>query len=149
MRQPAAPETFTKASGAGTSIIGLLEVCESDIAKNLAEEETEEESAAANFEKMTQENNVIKGQKAKDVEYKTREFKALDKSITDLSSDYDTASQELSAVEDYLTKLKERCIAKAEPYAMRKERREAEIKGLQEALALLEGEGSFLQQHRR
>ena len=47
------------------------------------------------------------------------------------------------------TKLTPRCIAKPEPYAERKRRREAEIAGLKEALTILEEEAgspsAFLQ----
>merc|ERR1719160_574374 len=60
MQQPAAPEKFKKSSGAGDSIIGMLEVAESDFAKNLAEEQQEEDAAASEYEKLTQENKVTK-----------------------------------------------------------------------------------------
>merc|ERR1712048_1287363 len=42
MQQPAKPETFKAATGSGTSIIGILEVVESDFATNLAKEESAE-----------------------------------------------------------------------------------------------------------
>merc|ERR1719408_1115704 len=51
MQQPAKPEGFKKAEGAGGSIIDILEVCESDFATNLAKEESEEADAAENYEK--------------------------------------------------------------------------------------------------
>merc|ERR1719162_2826823 len=51
MQQPAAPETHSKSSGAGESIINILQVCESDFATNLAKEESEESSAASELEK--------------------------------------------------------------------------------------------------
>merc|ERR1712194_847300 len=60
MQQPAAPETHSKSSGAGGSIINILEVCESDFATNLAKEETEEADSQAEYEKVSQENSVTK-----------------------------------------------------------------------------------------
>merc|ERR1711981_156078 len=101
MQQPAAPEKHSKASGAGGSIIDILEVCESDFAKNLAAEEQEEDDAIAVYEKTTQENKLSTTMKSQDVKYKTKEFKGLDKSISDLSGDRDTANTELSAVLEY------------------------------------------------
>jgi hypothetical protein len=140
MSQPAAPETFSKAGGAGGSIIDILEVVDNDFAKNLAAEESQEADAAAEYEKTTQENKITKAMKEQDVKYETQEFKALDKEIAELSSDRETSSTELSAVMEYDTKLKERCIAKPETYEERKSRREAEISGLKEALSILNGE---------
>merc|ERR1719215_866921 len=60
MQQPAAPEQHTKASGAGSSIIGILEVVESDFARNLATEEAEEADAQSEYEKTSQENEVTR-----------------------------------------------------------------------------------------
>merc|ERR1712039_1046878 len=78
MEQPAKPELHSQATGAGQSIIGILEVCESDFAKNLAQEETAEANAADEYAKTTQENKVTKAQKDQDVKYLTEEFQGLD-----------------------------------------------------------------------
>jgi hypothetical protein len=145
MQQPAKPETFEKASGAGQSIIDILEVCESDFANNLAKEETEEADAQADYEKTTQENKVTKTLKDQDVKYKTQEATALDKSVAELSGDRDTANNELAAVMEYYGNINARCIAKPETYEERRARREAEISGLKEALSILESETAFVQ----
>eukprot|EP00746_Dinoflagellata_sp_MGD_P150963 gnl/MRDRNA2_/MRDRNA2_82704_c0_seq3.p1 gnl/MRDRNA2_/MRDRNA2_82704_c0~~gnl/MRDRNA2_/MRDRNA2_82704_c0_seq3.p1 ORF type:complete len:699 (+),score=234.66 gnl/MRDRNA2_/MRDRNA2_82704_c0_seq3:64-2160(+) len=147
MQQPAAPEKHEKSSGAGGGIISMLEVAESDFAKNLAEEESEEAAAQEEYEKVTQENKVTKTVKTQDVKYKTKEFTALDKEVAELSADRDGAQTELDAVLEYYEKIKDRCIAKPEPYEERKRRREAEIAGLKEALSILEGQAFFLQRH--
>merc|ERR1719321_765305 len=143
MQQPAAPQQHAKASGAGGSIINILEVCESDFANNLAKEETEEADAQSEYEKTTQENKVSTTMKTQDVKYKTAESASLDKTISELSSDRETSNSELSAVLEYYGKIKERCIAKPESYEDRKARREAEIKGLKEALSILESEAEI------
>merc|ERR1719436_489735 len=94
--QPAPPELHEKSSGAGSSIIGILEVVESDFAKNLATSEGEEADEAAEYEKTTQENAVTKTLKTQDVKYKTQEFMGLDKTIPELSSDRASANEEYS-----------------------------------------------------
>merc|ERR1740127_166188 len=147
--QPAAPQQHQKAGGAGSSIINILEVCESDFANNLAKEETEEADAASSYEKTTQENKITKATKEQDAKYKTQEATALDKEITELSGDRDTSSNELSAVLEYYGKIKERCIAKPETYEQRAAHRQAEIAGLKEALNILESEAAFMQRGRK
>jgi chromosome segregation ATPase len=148
MQQPAPPAQHEKASGAGGSIISILEVCESDFATNLAKEESENADAEEVYEKTTQENEITKMTKEQDVKYKSKEATALDKTISELSSDKDTTNTELSAVLEYYGKIKERCIAKPETYEERKARREAEISGLKDALSILESEAAFLQRKR-
>ena len=55
---------------------------ESDFAANLVKVETQETDVAAEYEKITQENKVTKALKEQDVQYKTQEFKSLDKQVT-------------------------------------------------------------------
>merc|ERR1712087_113635 len=147
--RPEMPELHAKASGAGNSIIGILEVVESDFAKNLAQETQEEDDAEAQYQKVTQENKVTKTMKDQDVKYKTQEFNGLDKNIAAMSADRETADTELSAVMDYYGKVKDRCIAKPETYEQRKARREAEINGLKQALSILEDETAFVQRGKK
>jgi len=147
--QPAKPAKHEKSSGAGGSIINILEVCESDFSENLAKEETEEADAASSYEKNTQENKLAKTQMEQDVKYKTQEFKSLDKQISDLGGDKSTAANELAAVMEYYSGIKDRCVAKPESYEDRKARREAEIAGLKQALDTLENETAFMQRKRR
>jgi len=134
------------ASGAGGGIIAMLEVIESDFSKDLAEMNSQEESAAAEYEKITKENAITKTTKTQDVKYKTKDAKGLDKAASEHTADRSGLQTELDAVLDYWEKIKEQCIAKAEPYEERKKRREAEIAGLKEALAILEGEAVLIQQ---
>ena len=48
------------------------------------------------------------------------EFKGLDKTISELSSDRETTNTEQSAVMDYSAQLTGRCVAKPESYEQRK-----------------------------
>mmetsp|Transcript_98040 Transcript_98040/g.194071 ORF Transcript_98040/g.194071 Transcript_98040/m.194071 type:complete len:735 (+) Transcript_98040:53-2257(+) len=146
MKQPAKPAGHKKASGAGAGIIGLLEVVESDLAKELSKLETEEDTAQRSYESVTQENKVSKTMKQKDIRYRTAESKELAKSISEFSSDLDTESTELAAVKEYLGKLLQQCVNKPDTFEERQKRRLKEIQGLQEALDILQGDApSFLQ----
>jgi len=149
MQQPAAPQKHGKSSGAGGSIIDILELCESDFSKDLAKEEQAESDAVSEYEKTTQENKITKATKEQDVKYKTQKFKSLDKQITELASDKGTSNTELGAVMEYYGKIKDRCIAKPESYEERTARRTAEISGLKKALQILKSETAFVQRTRR
>merc|ERR1719335_787463 len=144
--QPAPPEKHEKSTGAGGGVIAMLEVVESDFAKNLAEETTEEDSATVEYEKLSQENKVTKAMKEQDVKYKAKEAAELDKSVSEDTSDLEGTQSELDSVMDASKTLRAMCELKPESYEERKARREAEIAGLKEALSILDGEAVFFQQ---
>jgi chromosome segregation ATPase len=149
MQQPAKPAKHEKSGGAGGSIIGILEVCESDFSKNLAAEEAQESDSLEAYESQTQENKITKTTNEQDVKYKTQEFKGLDKEITELTGDKETSGTELAAVMEYYGKIKDRCVAKPETYEERTKRRNAEIEGLKQALQILNDQTAFVQRKRR
>jgi len=140
----AANSDSTGAQGASGGIISLLEVCESDMSKGLAEATATEESAAAEYKSTMEEMEMDKLTKTKDVEYKTKEHVALDKTVSEVSTDRQGLQDELDAVLEYLQKLEGRCVAKPESYEEKKKRREAELAGLKEALSILESEAASL-----
>jgi len=133
------------ADGAAGGIVGMLEVVESDFTKDLSEMTVAEQTSAAEYKKMTQENTVEKARKEQDVKYKRKEFKSLDLETSEAKSDKAATQEELDAINAYLEKLDEMCIAKPDTYSERKQRREAEIEGLKEALNILNGEAVLLQ----
>jgi len=132
-------------SAGAEGIIGLLEVCESDFSKGLAEMVAGEEASANEYKTTTDENNVAKAAKEQDAKYKTKEHVGLDKSVADLKADKSGVSEELSAVNEYFAGVKKECIAKPEPYEEKVKRRNAEIAGLKDAMETLSGDAVLLQ----
>lgn len=140
-----ADKAHSSGDGASTGIIGLLEVCESDFSKGLAEMKATEETAVTAYEQESQENEIEKVTKEQDAKYKTKEGAGLDKSVAELSSDKDGVQTELAAVMEYLGKIEDECVAKPETFAERTARREAEISGLKDGLQILNDETALLQ----
>merc|ERR1719311_1932236 len=149
IQQPAPGATHTKATGAATGIIGMLEVIESDFTKSLADGSAAEAMAIEAYEKLTMDNKIATTEKSTAVEYKTKDKKETEAMLEGLKEDKASAEKEYAAIMEYWEKLQPMCIAKPEPYAERKRRREAEIAGLKEALTILEEEAgspsAFLQ----
>merc|ERR550532_78567 len=74
----ASDKAHSAAEGAGASIIGLLEVAESDFSRGLTERTAAEESAQASYDTETKENEIEKTAKEQDVKYKAKEASDLD-----------------------------------------------------------------------
>merc|ERR1719162_342225 len=130
-----ADKSHGSSEGAGSGIVGMLEVIESDFTKGISEMVAGEQTAAATFERETKENAVDK----------TTEAAGLDKKAAELSTDIEGVKSELDAVNEYLASLDKKCTYKVESYADRKARREAEVNGLKEALDIPENETAFVQ----
>merc|ERR1719183_1914027 len=148
MQQMTGVQKHSKATGASTGIIGMLEVVESDFSKLLSEGNAAEAMAVEEYEKLTQDNAIATTEKETAVKYKTKDSKETESRLAGLKEDSETASKEYDAIMEYWEKLQPMCIAKPEPYAERKRRREAEIEGLKQALTILEeeaGSPAFLQ----
>merc|ERR1719311_1747059 len=77
-------KAHSSADGAGSGIIGLLEVCESDFTKGLTEMTAEEQTAAADYESYSKQDDIDRTAKGQDVKYKTKEAAGLDKSASEL-----------------------------------------------------------------
>eukprot|EP00811_Abedinium_folium_P035688 NODE_8461_length_1494_cov_7.685443.p1 GENE.NODE_8461_length_1494_cov_7.685443~~NODE_8461_length_1494_cov_7.685443.p1 ORF type:complete len:390 (-),score=153.31 NODE_8461_length_1494_cov_7.685443:324-1370(-) len=133
------------ATGSGSGIIGMLEVIEADFASSFGEMMSQETTAQADYERGTQENTVEKTAKDQDVAYKMKAVTSLVAALSEESSNRNGVRSELAALNEYKAKLDEMCLPKAESYATRKAKRDAEINGLKEALSILEGEAALLQ----
>jgi len=144
-------KAHSAAGGSSSGIIGLLEVCESDVARGLAESNAAEEDSKLVYDTETKDNELTTTTKTQDAKYKGKEAKDLDKAVAEATSDRSGVQDELDAVNKYLDELHGQCDEKVESYAERTERRKAEIAGLKEGLAILENEAALIQttSHRR
>jgi len=149
-RQPEVPDTaHKKQGGAASGIMEILEMTESDFAAGLAKTQTQESDSQTEYDEATKENEVERETLETEVKFKTKEYKQLDKTISQLTSDRDSLMTEQAAVFEFSAKLKDRCIAEPETYAEIKRRRDAEITGLKEALEILKTEAALLQHKQR
>merc|ERR1719355_45293 len=81
-----ADKAHSSADGAGSGIIGLLEVCESDFTKGLAEMNAAEQTAVSEYDTTSKENEITKATKEQDVKYKTKEAKGHDKETAEATA---------------------------------------------------------------
>merc|ERR1719265_48547 len=136
-------------TSAGSQIIGILEVVESDISKGIANLDEQEASSQTQYEDQTKENEPAKAVKQQDVTYKTKEIKSLSKVTSESSSDLDGVQAELDAVNEYFSKIQEECIGRPDAYEERLKRQTTTMTGLKDALQTLQGRASLAQQGTR
>jgi hypothetical protein len=132
-----APDLGGAKSDIGSTIISMLEQAESEFTELLAESTAAENSAVEAFEKLAKKSKLSRTAKVEEVKGKESETKTLEMNLLNYKEDKETTGKELDAVLEYLDKLKPQCETKVMSYGERKARREADIAGLKEALAIL------------
>merc|ERR1719482_1723889 len=141
-RQPGAPEmesgSYTGMENGG--VLGLMEVCQSDFEKVLAETEATETEAAKVFDEFKADSAQDKAVKETDQKHKTAEKSTKESDLATAKKDLRITQEELHAAMEYYEKLKPDCEVKVMSYAEKKAAREAEIESLKEALEILSGD---------
>merc|ERR1719310_1462161 len=140
-RQPGAPEmesgSYTGMENGG--VLGLMEVCQSDFEKVLAETEATETEAAKVFDEFKADSAQDKAVKETDSKHKVAEKSTKESDLATAKKDLRITQEELHSAMEYYEKLKPDCEKKVMSYAEKKAAREAEIESLKEALTLLVG----------
>lgn len=131
--------------GTATGIIGMLEVVESDFAKNLAQMRVAESTAEGDFKKELQDMKLEKARKEKDMKYKIQASQRLEADLQELQSDTENTKTELSAIEEFNNGLTAECTVPPESFKEKQAKRQEEIQGLKTALEALDSQGSLLQ----
>merc|ERR1719421_1903897 len=132
-----APELGGAKTDIASTIMGMLEVAESDFTTLLAESEASEKEAQASYDKLTKQNTITKTANTQEVKGKEASVKSEETALLNYKEDFATTGKELDAVLAYLDKLKPQCETKVMSYAERVAKRKAEIEGLKEALEIL------------
>merc|ERR1711953_286169 len=144
MGQPEAPEVFDKPykgmQSENGGVVGMLEVIESDFARLEADTKAAEASAQKEYDTFMTDSKVDKAQKSTDIEHKTAKKQDESQALTVKTEDLEGTQKELDAALAYFDKLKPSCVDAGVSYEDRVARREEEIKSLQEALRILNGE---------
>jgi len=128
------------ADKAAGGIISILETMGEEFRKTVKENQSTEREALKAYEALMNENKVVKATKEAEIKAAEGMIKMIDVSLNEVGEDAKMANKEKMAIEEYIEKLKPQCQGRVVPYAERKAKREAEIAGLKEGLAILEAD---------
>lgn len=138
----------------GHGIISILEVVKDDIAKSLELAISDFENMRANYDAIMQEYLKSRTKGLLDIEYYNKVYVDTTKATAEYKADEDSALSQKNQLSVYYLQLMDRCTATRTTYADKKKKRDEEIAGLKDALAILEDETALLQKeddhrHRR
>merc|ERR1719387_376445 len=146
-KHQAPPKLGGARADAANTILSIMDTMQQEFEKTAAEFTSAEREAAKAHAELVQANKVSKASKSAEIKGNESEIKSLSVAIHNFKTDKKSATGELDTVLEYIEKLKPQCQGRTVPYAERKAKREAEIDGLKDALAILEKDGvsEFLQ----
>jgi len=123
---------------AANAIIAILENSAQEFSRMLTEVQQEEAEYVQKFKERDATLKASKKSKQDEIQSAESEIKVLNVQIQGDSEDIKMVTKEIDAVMEYIDKLKPQCETKAMTYEEKKAKREEEIEGLKEALAILD-----------
>merc|ERR1719248_387102 len=114
-----APELGGAKTDIADTIMGMLEVAESDFTSLLAEAEASEREAQSSYDKLAEQNKLTKTANVEEVKGKEAKVKSEETALLNYKEDFATTGKELDSVLAYLDKLKPQCETKVMTYAER------------------------------
>merc|ERR1719352_1378635 len=125
----------------GGGIVSILEMIREDVENEMKIARKEEGEAMAEYEKLRSESTAaLHALEAKKSALEQEEA-AVDKEIAETEANHFDADEAHTATEEYVEDLKPNCDWVSQTFDTRKEQRDAEIKGLQDAKSILSGAG--------
>merc|ERR1719428_420222 len=119
-------------------ILGILDVMAGEFTKTVAELQATEEEQVKAYKETKKNNFDTKTAKETEIIKAENEIGSLEITIGHAEEDKKLTENELKAIAEYVEKLKPTCEGRVMSYEERKQKRDAEIAGLKEALAALE-----------
>merc|ERR1719265_886591 len=119
-------------------ILSILDTMAGEFTKTVAELQSAEKEQLKAFKDLKKRNFDSKTAKETAVIKAQNEIGSLDITLGHATEDQKLVIKELKAIGEYVLKLKPTCEGRPMSYAERKAKRDAEIEGLKEALAVLE-----------
>merc|ERR1719156_483865 len=119
-------------------ILSILDTMAGEFTKTVAELQSAEKEQLKAFKELKVRNFDSKTAKETAIIKAQNEIGSLDITLGHATEDKKLVVKELKAIDEYVLKLKPTCEGRPMSYAERKAKRDAEIEGLKEALAVLE-----------
>jgi len=130
---------FAQVKGdAASTIVSILETAAEDFSRMATQVETNEQENKDTYKRLIDDNKSAKAAKTEQVRAAESEIKSLNVALQGDGEDLKMVTKELDAVMGYLEKLKPQCETKAMTYEEKRAKRQQEIEGLKEALAILD-----------
>merc|ERR1719321_1069264 len=143
MRYPLFAGDYEGKQSEGTGIVSILEMIREDIEKEMGKASEEEAAAQKEYENLKAESvesiNALNKKKAT----LQQDEAATDKEIADTEAVHFDTESERNATVSYVNDLKGSCDWVTSTFDTRKEQRDSEIAGLQDAKSILGGAGSI------